>query len=107
MTITLTEAAAARARAFLAKKEQARGLRLGVRNTGCSGYMYTVTLADAIEPDDEVFETQGVQVVVSAKSLPYLDGMAVDYAKQGLNEGFRFTNPNAKEMCGCGESFSV
>ena len=107
MTITLTEAAAARARAYLAKKEQARGLRVGVRNTGCSGYMYTVGLADTIGPDDQVFESQGIQVVVSAKNLPYLDGMEVDYAKQGLNEGFRFNNPNVKDTCGCGESFSV
>ncbi len=107
MMITLTETAAARARAFLAKKEQARGLRLGVRNTGCSGYMYTVGLADTIDPDDEVFESQGIKVVVSAKNLPYLDGMEVDYAKQGLNEGFRFHNPKAKDLCGCGESFSV
>ncbi len=107
MTITLTETAAARARAFLTKKEQARGLRLGVRNTGCSGYMYTVGLADAIAPDDEVFESRGIKVVVSAKNLPYLDGLEVDYAKQGLNEGFRFHNPNAKDLCGCGESFSV
>jgi iron-sulfur cluster assembly protein len=107
MTITLTEPAAARARIFLAKKEQARGLRLGVRNTGCSGHMYTVGLADTINPDDEVFESRGVKVVVSAKNLPYLDGVEVDYAKQGLNEGFRFRNPNAKDLCGCGESFST
>ncbi len=107
MTITLTENAAARARTFLAQKAQAQGLRLGVRNTGCSGYMYTVGLTDTIDPDDQVFESQGVKLVVSAKNLPYLDGLEVDYAKKGLNEGFRFTNPNAKEMCGCGESFSV
>ena len=107
MTITLTETAAARARAYLARQEQAQGLRLGVRNTGCSGYMYTVGLADQINADDQVFESQGVKVVVSATSLPYLDGIEVDYAKQGLNEGFRFNNPNAREMCGCGESFSV
>ncbi len=107
MTITLTEKAAVRARDYLAKKERAQGLRLGVRNTGCSGYMYTVGLADSIEPDDQIFESQGVKIVVSNKNLPYLEGMEVDYAKQGLNEGFRFNNPNAKEMCGCGESFSV
>ena len=107
MTITLTETAAARARAYLARQEQAQGLRLGVRNTGCSGYMYTVGLADQINADDQVFESQGVKVVVSAKNLPYLDGIEVDYAKQGLNEGFRFNNPKAKETCGCGESFSV
>ena len=107
MTITLTETAAARARTFLAKKEQAQGLRLGVRNTGCSGYMYTVGLADTIDPDDQVFESQGVKVVVSVKNLPYLDGIELDYAKSGLNEGFRFHNPNAKDLCGCGESFST
>lgn len=107
MSITLTEQAAARARAYLARKNQAQGLRLGVRNTGCSGYMYTVGLADTIEPDDQVFESQGVKVVVSARNLPYLDGMEVDYAKSGLNEGFRFHNPNVKETCGCGESFSA
>lgn len=107
MTITLTEKAAGRALAYIAKKEQAQGLRLGVRNTGCSGYMYVVGLADEINPDDQIFESQGVKVVVSAKNLPYLDGIEVDYAKEGLNEGFRFHNPNAKGSCGCGESFSV
>lgn len=107
MAITLTEKAADRARAYLAKKEKAEGLRLGVRNTGCSGYMYIVQLAEQIDPDDRIFESQGVKVVVSAKNLPYLDGMEVDYAKSGLNEGFRFNNPNVKDACGCGESFSV
>ena len=105
--ITLTEKAAERARAYLAKQGQAAGLRLGVRNTGCSGYMYMVQLAEQIDPDDQVFESQGVKVVVSAKNLPYLDGIELDYAKQGLNEGFRFNNPNVKDTCGCGESFSV
>lgn len=107
MTITLTDAAAVRARAFLAKKDQAQGLRLGVRNTSCSGYMYTVGLADKIDHDDHVFESHGVKVVISANNLPYLDGMGVDYAKQGLDDGFRFRNPNVKDTCGCGESFSV
>ncbi len=104
--ITLTEKAADRARAYLAQQGK-EGLRLGVRNTGCSGYMYVVQLADQIDPEDQVFESQGVKVVVSAKNLPWLDGMEVDYAKSGLNEGFRFNNPNAKNACGCGESFSV
>lgn len=107
MAITLTEKAADRARAYLAKKEKAEGLRLGVRNTGCSGYMYVVQLAEQIDPDDRIFESQGVKVVVSARNLPYLDGMEVDYARSGLNEGFRFNNPNVKDACGCGESFSV
>ncbi len=104
--ITLTEKAAARARTYLAQKGQ-EALRLGVRNTGCSGYMYVVQLAEQIDAEDQVFESQGVKLVVSGKNLPYLDGMEVDYAKSGLNEGFRFNNPNAKNACGCGESFSV
>ncbi|MFZ4789877.1 MAG: HesB/IscA family protein [Candidatus Competibacteraceae bacterium] len=107
MSITLTEQAADHARAFLAKQTQSQGLRLGVRNTGCSGYMYVVQLADRINPDDQVFDSQGVKIVVSARNLPILDGMEVDYGKDGLNEGFRFRNPNAKNSCGCGESFSV
>lgn len=107
MAITLTEKAADRARAYLAKQEKVEGLRLGVRNTGCSGYMYVVQLAEQIDPDDQIFESKGVKVVVSTKNLPYLDGMEVDYAKSGLNEGFRFNNPNVKDACGCGESFSV
>ncbi|RUQ33668.1 MAG: iron-sulfur cluster assembly accessory protein [Candidatus Competibacteraceae bacterium] len=107
MSITLTEQAADRARAFLAKQTHAQGLRLGVRNSGCSGYMYVVQLADQIDPDDQVFDSQGVKVVVSAKNLPILDGMEVDYGKEGLNEGFRFRNPNATDSCGCGESFKV
>jgi iron-sulfur cluster assembly protein len=69
--------------------------------------MYVVGLADQIDPDDQIFESQGVKVVVSAKNLPYLDGIELDYTKEGLNEGFRFRNPNVKESCGCGESFSV
>lgn len=105
--ITLTEKAAERARVYLAKQSQAAGLRLGVRNTGCSGYMYVVKLAEQIEADDEVFESQGVKLIISAENMPYLEGMEVDYAKSGLNEGFRFNNPNAKNACGCGESFNV
>ena len=107
MSITLTEKAANRALSYLAKKQEAQGLRLGVRNTGCSGYMYVVGLADKIEADDQIFESQGVKVVVSAKNLPYLDGIELDYTKEGLNEGFRFHNPNVKDSCGCGESFNV
>jgi iron-sulfur cluster assembly protein len=107
MSITLTEKAANRALSYLAKNEKAQGLRLGVRNTGCSGYMYVVGLADQINADDQFFESQGVKVVISEKNLPYLDGIELDYAREGLNEGFRFRNPNAKDSCGCGESFSV
>ena len=105
--ITLTEKAAERARTYLAKQSQAAGLRLGVRNTGCSGYMYVVKLAEQIEAGDKVFESQGIKLIISAENLPCLEGMEVDYAKSGLNEGFRFNNPNAKNACGCGESFNV
>lgn len=107
MSIILTEKAADHAHRYLAKQTNAQGLRLGVRNTGCSGYMYTIGLVDTINPDDQIFESRGIKVVVSPQNMPYLDGLEVDYAKEGLNEGFRFHNPNAKEMCGCGESFSV
>ncbi|MBE2294991.1 MAG: iron-sulfur cluster assembly accessory protein [Phycisphaerales bacterium] len=107
MSITLTEKAAHHAHRYLAKQANAQGLRLGIRNTGCSGHMYTVGLADTVNPDDQIFESRGIKVVVSTQNLPYLDGLELDYAKEGLNESFRFNNPNAKEMCGCGESFSV
>ena len=107
MSITLTAAAANRVREFVNMQEGAVGLRLGVRRTGCSGWAYAVDVAKELAADDQVFESQGVKVVVSAKNLPYLDGIELDYAKQGLNEGFRFRNPNAKDLCGCGESFSV
>jgi iron-sulfur cluster assembly protein len=104
--VTLTERAAAHVRRFLAAKA-ADGLRLGVKKTGCSGLAYTVEPAAGINPGDQVFESQGVRLIVSAENLPFLAGMEVDYAREGLNESFRFSNPNAKAMCGCGESFTV
>ncbi|PIE83584.1 MAG: iron-sulfur cluster assembly protein IscA [Candidatus Contendobacter odensis] len=107
MSITLTEKAAAHARNHLAKKATAQGLRLGVRNSGCSGFMYMVELAETINPDDQIFESKGIKLIVSNKNTPYLDGIEIDYGKQGLNESFHFKNPNAKATCGCGESFSV
>lgn len=106
MAITLTQNAVQRARNVLAK-EAAAALRFGVKPTGCSGNAYVVELADAIGPEDQVFEEQGVRIVVDRKSLPFLDGSEVDYAREGLNEGFRFRNPNEKARCGCGESFTV
>jgi iron-sulfur cluster assembly protein len=107
MSITLTENAAARVKGFLAKRGKGAGLRLGVRSSGCSGKAYVIEYADAIQPDDQVFESHGVKVIVDAKSLVYLDGTEVDFAKEGLTEGFRFNNPNVKNSCGCGESFNV
>jgi len=107
MAITLTKAAAARVRAFLDQRGKGVGLRLGVKTTGCSGMAYVIEYADDIEEGDTVFEDHGVKVLVNPKSLVYLDGTELDYAREGLNEGFRFNNPNVKDMCGCGESFNV
>jgi len=107
MGITLTEAAADRVKSFMEQRGKGVGLRLAVKTTGCSGMAYVMEYADVIEDDDVVFEDQGVKVLVSPKSLVYLDGTELDYAKEGLNEGFQFNNPNVKDMCGCGESFNV
>jgi iron-sulfur cluster assembly protein len=107
MGITLTAAAADRVRSFMEKRGQGVGLRLGVKTTGCSGMAYVMEYADQVEDDDVVFEDQGVKVLINPKSLVYLDGTELDYAKEGLNEGFQFNNPNVKDSCGCGESFTV
>ena len=107
MTITLTESAADRVKVFLDNRGKGVGLRLGVKTTGCSGMAYIIEFADEIDNEDNVFEDKGVKVLVDPKSLIYLDGTEVDYAKEGLNEGFQFNNPNVKDSCGCGESFTV
>jgi len=107
MAISLTESAAERVRTFLAARGHGMGLRLGVRKTGCSGFAYVVNYADGQQPDDVVFEDRGVRVFVDRASLELIDGTVVDFVKQGLNEAFRFRNPNVKGECGCGESFSV
>lgn len=107
MGITMTEQAADRVKNFLANRGDGVGLRLGVKTSGCSGMSYVLEFADAIEPEDQVFEDHGVKIVVDPKSLLYLDGTELDYAREGLNEGFKFNNPNVKDACGCGESFSV
>ncbi|HEX9811326.1 MAG TPA: iron-sulfur cluster assembly accessory protein [Burkholderiales bacterium] len=107
MAITLTERAVTRAKNHLAKYSPNAVLRLGVKPTGCSGNAYLVEFADAAGPDDQVFESDGVRIVVDRKSLAFLDGTEIDYAREGLNEGFRFKNPNEKARCGCGESFTV
>ena len=106
MAITLTESAADRIRSFLSK-DGGIGMRIGVRKTGCSGFAYVVELTNSVQNDDAVFEDRGIQVVVSPNNLPYLDGMRIDFAKEGLNEGFRYDNPNVKSLCGCGESFGI
>ena len=107
MSITLTEAAAKHVKTFLENRGKGVGLRLAVKTTGCSGMAYVLEFADEIDPDDSVFEDQGVQVIVDPKSLVYLDGTELDYTREGLNEGFKFNNPNVKGECGCGESFTV
>jgi iron-sulfur cluster assembly protein len=107
MAITLTEAAAGRVREFLDSRGKGVGLRLAVKTTGCSGMAYVLEFADALEQDDVVFEDRGVKVIINPKSLVYLDGTELDYTREGLNEGFKFNNPNVKDMCGCGESFNV
>jgi len=107
MSITLTDAAAERVKAFLQNRGKGVGLRLAVKTSGCSGMAYILEFADEIDSSDQVFEDKGVQVLVDKKSLIYLDGTELDYGKDGLNEGFKFNNPNVKDSCGCGESFTV
>ena len=107
MAITLTEKAANHVQSFLAKRGKGVALRVGVRTSGCSGMAYKLEFADAVEPSDLQFESHGVRVVVDPKSLPYVDGTELDYTREGLNEGFKFRNPNVKDECGCGESFNV
>lgn len=107
MAVTLTHAAAERVKKFLASRGKGVGLRLGVRTSGCSGLAYVLEFADQIEEGDTVFENQGVKVLVDGKSLAYLDGTELDFTREGLNEGFKFNNPNVKDSCGCGESFNV
>jgi len=107
MAITLTDAAATRVRNFMDSRGNGLGVRLGVKTSGCSGLAYVLEFVDELEEDDEVFEDQGVKVIIDRKSLVYLDGTELDYGKEGLNEGFKFNNPNVKDECGCGESFKV
>ena len=107
MAITITEAAASRVSTFLANRGKGIGLRLGVRTSGCSGMAYILEFVDDLDEGDQVFEEQGVKIIVDAKSMVYLDGTELDFAKEGLNEGFQFNNPNVSSECGCGDSFNV
>ena len=108
MAITLTAAAAEHVAKEIAKRGHGEGLRVGTKKSGCTGFAYVVDYADEIGSDDLVFESHGVKVVVDSAALSQLDGMEVDFVKTNLlNEGFEFRNPNIKDMCGCGESFSV
>lgn len=107
MAITLTERAAEHVSKFLAKRGKGLGLRLGVRTTGCSGMAYKLEFVDESHAEDHTFESHGVKLFVDPKSMPYLEGIELDFAREGLNEGFKFNNPNEKARCGCGESFTV
>lgn len=107
MAITLTDTAAQRVKHFLAERDSAVGLRVGVKTTGCSGLAYVVDLVDGVGDTDRVYESHGVKVIVDSESLPYLEGTVIDFTREGLNEGFRYDNPNVKSLCGCGESFGV
>jgi iron-sulfur cluster assembly protein len=107
VTITLTAAAAERVSSFLANRGKGLGVRLGVKTSGCSGMAYVIEFVDETNEDDTIFEDHGVKVIIDKKSLIYLDGTELDFGKEGLNEGFKFNNPNAKNQCGCGESFTI
>ena len=105
--ITLTEKAAQHVQSYIAKRGKGVGLRVGVRTSGCSGLAYKLEFADNVNAEDHQFESHGVKVLVDPKSLQYIDGTELDYTREGLNEGFKFRNPNVKDECGCGESFNV
>ncbi len=107
MPVTLTENAARHVSNYIAKRGRGMGLRLGVKTTGCSGLAYKIEFADAANPEDQEFESHGIKVLIDPKSLAYLEGTELDYTREGLNEGFKFSNPNEKDRCGCGESFHV
>ena len=107
MALTLTPKAADRVRHFISRRGKGIGLRVGVATSGCSGMAYRIEFADSHDGEDRLFESCGVTLIVDERSLPYIDGTELDFVKEGLNEGFRFNNPNAANTCGCGESFSV
>ena len=107
MSITLTPAAASHVQRSLVRRGKGLGVRLGIKTTGCSGLAYKIEYVDEVSPEDQVIDVHGLKVVIDPKSLAYLDGTELDYVLEGLNEGFRFTNPNERDRCGCGESFRV
>lgn len=107
MKVGLTEAAARHITRYLTRRGKGVGVRLGVKTTGCSGLAYKIEFADEIAPEDIVFEDLGVKILVDPKSLPYIDGTELDFVREGLNEGFKFNNPNERDRCGCGESFRI
>ena len=107
MAVTLTDRAAEHVRRYIEKRGKGVGLRLGVKTTGCSGLAYKLEFADDVQPEDTAFESHGVRVLIDPKSLAYIDGTELDFVREGLNEGFKFNNPNERDRCGCGESFRI
>jgi iron-sulfur cluster assembly protein len=107
MAISMTPAAVQHVSRYLEKRGSGFGIRVGVRTSGCSGMAYVLEFVDDKEPEDHVYDMDGVNVVIDPKSLVYLDGTELDFVKEGLNEGFKFNNPNVRSECGCGESFNV
>lgn len=107
MAITMSERAVKHVRSQLQKRGSGIGVRLGVRTSGCSGLAYELEFVDTPESEDNIFDCDGIKVVVAPKSLVYLDGTELDFVREGLNEGFKFSNPNVKNQCGCGESFNI
>jgi len=107
MAVSLTQNAAQQIKKQLEKRGRGIGLKLGVKKSGCSGYSYTLDYSDGINSDEEVFEEFGVKVIVQKNDLQFVDGIQLDYRKEGINTAFKFDNPNVTGMCGCGESFTV
>ena len=107
MAVTMTEAAAKHVTRYLGRRGKGVGVRLGVKTTGCSGLAYTLEYADDVAPEDVEFEDQGIKILIDSKSLAYLEGTQLDFVREGLNEGFKFSNPNERDRCGCGESFRI
>jgi|SRR5690606_3659594 len=107
MAVTLTEAAARHVRNSLISRGKGQGIRVGIKTTGCSGLAYVLEYVDELKDGDKVFESHGLQVVVDDNSLSFIDGTELDFVREGINEGFKFNNPNVRGECGCGESFSV
>jgi iron-sulfur cluster assembly protein len=107
MSVSMTEAAARHVNRYLSKRGKGLGVRLGVKTTGCSGLAYKLEYVDELAPEDVVFEAHGLKILIDPKSLPYLEGTELDFVREGLNEGFKFNNPNERDRCGCGESFRV
>jgi len=107
MSVTMTPAAAERVKSFMHNRGKGLGLRLGIKTTGCSGLAYVLEFVDDLNEDDQLFSIDDVNIIIDGKSLVYLNGIELDFVKEGLNEGFKFVNPNAKGECGCGESFNV